>query len=224
MGCFLLPVGLCEHIEALITRLWWGGKNGERKIHWTHWSKLCDPKKEGGMGFRNFRSFNLAILAKQGWRMLHEPESLMAKTLKARYFPRKNVLAAMVGFTPSYTWRSIHESLWVLQKGGYWRIGQGFDVYIWRDCWIPTQNGNKLWSPPTILEEDARVVELIDSQNFCWKETLIRECFYPFEAAQILAIPLSAQNREDKFCWQGTKNGIYSAKTAYHMIRNVSSD
>ena len=162
MGYFLLRVGLCEHIEALISRFWWGDKNGKRKIHWTHWSKLCDSRKDGGMGFWSFKSFNLAILVKQGWRMLHELNSLMAKTLNAIYFPWKNILAATVGFTPSYTWWSIHESLWVLWKRGYWRIGQGFDVYIWKDCWIPTQNGNKLQSLPNILEEDARVVELID--------------------------------------------------------------
>ena len=46
--------------------------------------------------------------------MLHELDSLMAKTLNAIYFPWKNILAATVGFTPSYTWWSIHESLWAL--------------------------------------------------------------------------------------------------------------
>ena len=73
----------------------------------------------GGMGFRDFRAFNLAILAKQGWRILQNPESLMAKTLKARYFRRHTVLQANVDHLPSYIWRSIHESPWILQRGGY---------------------------------------------------------------------------------------------------------
>ena len=64
MGCFLLPQGLYDHIKSLISRFWWGTRNGERKIHWKKWSTLCGKKSEGGLRFRDFHSFNLAILAK----------------------------------------------------------------------------------------------------------------------------------------------------------------
>ena len=97
------------------------------------WSKLTKKKVNGGMGFRDFRAFDLAFLAKQGWRMLQCPNSLMAKTLKAHYFPCQNVMDAIVGFIPSYSWRSIHEALWVLRTGGFWKINSGMDVYVWRD-------------------------------------------------------------------------------------------
>jgi hypothetical protein len=31
---------------------------------------MSNPKGEGGMGFQNFRLFNLALLGKQGWRLM----------------------------------------------------------------------------------------------------------------------------------------------------------
>jgi hypothetical protein len=39
---------------------------------------MCTYKKLGGMGFRNLRAFNEAFLAKQGWRLITDPSSLVA--------------------------------------------------------------------------------------------------------------------------------------------------
>ena len=46
------------------------------------------------MGFRDLRAFNLAMLAKQGWRLLHDNNSLVFQYLKARYFPRTSLFHA----------------------------------------------------------------------------------------------------------------------------------
>lgn len=36
----------------------------KKKIHWRSWNRLCVPKREGGMGFKNLHWFDLAMLAK----------------------------------------------------------------------------------------------------------------------------------------------------------------
>lgn len=38
------------------------------------------------MGFRDLNDFNKAMLAKVSWRLIKNPDSLMAKMLRGRYF------------------------------------------------------------------------------------------------------------------------------------------
>lgn len=44
---------------------------------WINWEKLCAPKACGGMGFTQLKQFNLAMLAKQGWRLQTRTDSLL---------------------------------------------------------------------------------------------------------------------------------------------------
>ena len=55
MSVFQLPSKLCEELEGLCARFWWGQVGNERKIHWKSWDKLTLAKKDGGMGFRDLR-------------------------------------------------------------------------------------------------------------------------------------------------------------------------
>ena len=38
-----------------------GGEEDHKKMHWWAWWKMCIPKKNGGMGFKDLHAFNLAI-------------------------------------------------------------------------------------------------------------------------------------------------------------------
>lgn len=85
MSLFHIPSGIIDEIHSSLARLWWGSKGEARKMHWMSWQRLCNPKAQGGMGFRDLKIFNQSILAKQGWRLVHQPDSLVCKVLKAKY-------------------------------------------------------------------------------------------------------------------------------------------
>ncbi|XP_066341451.1 uncharacterized mitochondrial protein AtMg00310-like [Miscanthus floridulus] len=89
MACFRLPRGLCQHIDGLLRKFWWGSKEGKRKTCWVAWEEMTKPKYLGGIGFRETELFNLALLTRQAWRLLTEPDSLSARVLKAVYFPER---------------------------------------------------------------------------------------------------------------------------------------
>ena len=94
------------------------------------WRKLCISKVKGGIGFRNLQAFNFSMLVKQGWRLLENPNSLVARIYRAKYYPHGDVLKAGLGSSPSFTWRSIRQELEVVRKGKRWSVGNRRLIHI----------------------------------------------------------------------------------------------
>ena len=107
MSYFKLLDTLYDELTSMIRNFWWGQKQDERKLNWMSWDNLCKPKVDGGMGFKQLKPFNLALLAKQGWRLQMGQNSLVYHVFKARYFPICDFVEASLGNNPSYVWRSL---------------------------------------------------------------------------------------------------------------------
>jgi hypothetical protein len=77
------------------------------------------------------------MLAKQGWRLLMDPESLCAQVLRAKYYPDGNLLSVVEKPGISYSWRSIVLGFQAIKAGMIWRVGDGSNINIWHDPWLP---------------------------------------------------------------------------------------
>ena len=117
MNLFKIPQVVGDSINSTLAKYWWGQTKDERKIHWINWKKLCSPKKKGGMGFRDIHAFNLAMLAKQAWKLMHHTHSLFYRVYKARYFSSCSFLEAKLGYKPSYVWQSLLSAKDVILEG-----------------------------------------------------------------------------------------------------------
>ncbi|XP_042944625.1 uncharacterized protein LOC122278510 [Carya illinoinensis] len=86
------------------------GKNGE-----------TEGERGIGPGYGDIESFNLALLAKKGWRLLQNTSSMATKIMKEKYFNDKSLLAAKLGHRLSYLWRSVWNAMSLLKEGLRWK-------------------------------------------------------------------------------------------------------
>ena len=174
-------------------------------------------KEQGGLGFRDLTMFNKALLAKQLWRILKNPESLIVRIMQAKYCSNKSIMEATIGHRLSQAWRSILAAKDLVHAGVIWRIGNGDDVKVWGDKWLPTPTSYSVQSPRLNWAKDMRVSELIDKDMKQWNSTLIASIFLPEEVTVINNIPLSLFLPSDRLIWRCTKDGNFTVRSAYHL-------
>ena len=182
MSCFMLPDSLCNDLNSMFCNFWWGHHDRKRKAHWVRWGKLRTSKESGGLGFRDLKTFNLALLAKQGWRLLQQPNSLVFRVFKAKYFPTSDFMEARLGHRPSYAWRSISMARKVLKLGLRWHIGDGCSVRITEDPWLPLSSSFNSISARHVLDPKETVSILINDDAQTWNRDVIQSLFSNWEA------------------------------------------
>nr|DAD41264.1 TPA_asm: hypothetical protein HUJ06_015587 [Nelumbo nucifera] len=176
MSCFLLPRTVFKAISKLQRMFWW------------EWKIMCKNKGAGGLGFRDPHNFNKALLAKTAWRIITNPNSLLTRVLKAKYFLEVSFLNAKARRGCSLGWKNICMGKKILTKGVYWKVGNGNNIKIWLDPWIPSITGFKI---PLNCPHNCNlevVADLIDPNTKNWNPGIIRNLFPPPIAEAILKI------------------------------------
>jgi hypothetical protein len=220
MSIFKLPMGFHDDYMKMVRTFWWGEDEKKRKVHWAAWDILTSPKNLGGVGFRDSKLMNQAMLARQCWRLMKYPNSLCARLLKSIYYPRGNFLDTVFKQDASPGWRGIEFGLELFKEGLIWRIGDGKSINIWRDNWIARDYNLKVAAGKTNTRI-RRADHLIIQNPSRWNEHLIRKIFYMEDAEWILKQKLPRNTCHDFLAWHYEKTGEFSVKSAYRLAYNL---
>lgn len=161
MALVRLPKNFCRELCSRVARFWWSGYGKSRGIHWRKWEVLAQSKMEGGMGFKDFNHLNSAMLAKQAWRVLTNPNALWVSVLKSCYFPNSSFMQAKRKRNDSWAWASLLHGRDILRKGGRWIVGNGESIDVEADNWLASGAKARLRNEGV----DIRVRELIDQNQ-----------------------------------------------------------
>lgn len=196
MSCFKLPLSLCKRIQSILTRFWWDEKPEKRKISWVAWDTLTLPKFEGGLGFREIEQFNDALLGRISWKILHFPDSLLARVLLGKYCHEKSFLEVSVSSSSSHGWRSIMAGREVLLKGLGWTVGDGSSINVWRDPWLSTDLPRLPFGPPKEDNRHLKVSALLAPDTNDWNSVVIQKHLPQYEDVIRKLIPSSRRKKD----------------------------
>ncbi|XP_058768667.1 uncharacterized protein LOC131642444 [Vicia villosa] len=108
----------------------------------------------------------MAMVAKQGWFIMSQPQALVSRIFKARYFPRTSFFDAKLGFNPSYVWRSMWKATEVLTLGCRWSIGDGSKIKVMEEPWLRGIREGCLSGP----QKQVPLVVEVKENRLLWKE------------------------------------------------------
>lgn len=216
MSCFMLPKMMIQDITKAMRKFWWSTNKDRKSMVWIKWDKITLSKKEGGLGFRDMLAFNKALLAKQVWRLITNPSSLLARVFKAKYFRNSDFIDAKSYQTSSYAWRSIIQTQPLIRRGLKWVIGNGEQVRVWKDRWISGFSDLSLNGQSATLYPNLLVKDLFVSGTREWDGLNVRSLVGEEEANKILTIRPSVVGSQDKIRWMYNRRGVYTVKSGYY--------
>ena len=76
MSIFKILEGVAKELDSIQSKFLWGDTDQKRKIHLVNWKKVTLCKKNGGLGIKNIKVMNEALLLKWWWRFGKEKEAL----------------------------------------------------------------------------------------------------------------------------------------------------
>ncbi|XP_074283423.1 uncharacterized protein LOC141607973 [Silene latifolia] len=225
LSVFKIPISVTAKIDSMLSQFWWTGGRMGKHISWCSKLFLSQPKGKGGLGIRNARGFNQAMVAKLAWRMVSLPSSLLARTLGKKYKLLDSLKSPVSRTRPmGTTWggRSILWGFELIREKCAWKVCSSSTLNVWTSKWVEgfaplPKDHSLLEGSPSLI--DLKIRNLI--VNHVWNVPFICHIFDCVWATKILAIPIFDNAPDDTLYLEGTKTGNYTVKMGYHSAQSM---
>ncbi|XP_062088539.1 uncharacterized protein LOC133795106 [Humulus lupulus] len=103
----IIPKEILKRINSICRAFLWKGTSDYMGPGNVAWEMLCKPKSEGGMGFQNILSWNIAAIGKYIWAVASKKDNLWVKWVHNVYIKDADWWAYTAPTQSSWYWKKI---------------------------------------------------------------------------------------------------------------------
>ncbi|XP_056848360.1 uncharacterized protein LOC130498784 [Raphanus sativus] len=137
LSAFILPKGCIKSIESLCSRFLWSGNIEKKGIAKVDWNTVCLPKEEGGLGLRNFTTWNHVLCLKFIWLILSKSPSLWVDWHQSVHLNEESFWTIEASAADSWAWRKLLDLRPLALQFCKLQLGNGLSASFWYDVWSP---------------------------------------------------------------------------------------
>lgn len=218
MSVAKLPKKTIQIINASIRRFLWGKMDRDKYISFIAWDKLCRDIEDGGLGVRDLKLFNEALLLKTVWQLASGQNKIWVAVMRAKYCPRKGIWGGKDARGASAMWRSVQQLKAFFKDDIRWHVGDGMGIRALNEPWFDEWT---MQSITTNRQRDVSVADLFDSQGGGWNLQQIQSLIGAQAMQSIVSsadIPHQNPLIGDRLLWMCSKTGNYSVKEGYRRL------
>ena len=137
MSFFFMLAKVVDSLQKIQKNFMWSRVEEKRKMALVNSNQVCKSKKNGGLGIRNFKSLNKALVSKLGWATL-EGDKDWSKILRTKYLSY-GLFCLYLGKNSSngssVLWKNILKTKGLIRKESRMQIGNSRRSLFWGEIW-----------------------------------------------------------------------------------------
>ncbi|GJT89395.1 hypothetical protein Tco_1071112 [Tanacetum coccineum] len=99
------------------------------------WEDICLPKREGGLGIRCLKVFNIALMTTHIWNIVSNKESLWVQWIHMYKLKGRTLWDIRPKASMSWGWRKLLQLHDVVKPFLWKQVGNGLRTSLWYDTW-----------------------------------------------------------------------------------------
>ena len=222
---FKIPIATIREIEMICRNFLWANGEVVRGKAKVKWSDVCKPKINGGLGIKDLRFWNDALLIKHIWNLISNKKSLWVQWVRENYIGDGNFWEIWQKKSMNWTWKRFLELRKTVRHHIVSCVGDGRNTSLWHDWWHPigilsTIISRRDWFRNG-FSENSLVSDVLTNDTYRWPVDWVIK----FPGLKDAPMFCNNGNQKDITVWRDM-NGVnkkFSCKQVWRDINNFGS-